>query len=87
MPAIRSQARTASDEYRANLAHNAGLCRRLREVQETIAAGGGEKAQARHREQGKLPVRERIASLCDSGTPFVEVGMLAAFEVYAEPVP
>ncbi len=87
MPVIRSQARTASDEYRANAAHNSGLCRRLREVQEQMAAGGGERAQARHREQGKLPVRERIAALCDAGTPFLEVGMLAAFEVYGESVP
>ena len=87
MPVIRSQVRPASDEYRANLKHNEGLCRRLREVQEEMAAGGGEKAQARHREQGKLPVRERIAALCDPGTPFLEVGMLAAYEVYPDPVP
>ena len=87
LPVIRSQARTASDEYRANLAHNEALCRRLREVQEEMAAGGGEKAQARHRTQGKLPVRDRIAMLCDPGTPFLELGMLAAFQVYAEPVP
>jgi 3-methylcrotonyl-CoA carboxylase beta subunit len=87
LPVLRSQARTASDEYRANLAHNEGLCRRLREVQQETAVGGDEKARARHLEQGKLPVRERIASLCDPGTPFLEVGMLAAREVYGEAVP
>ena len=33
--------------------------------------GGGAKAQARHREQGKLPVRERIDRLIDPGSPFL----------------
>jgi acetyl-CoA carboxylase carboxyltransferase component len=87
VPVIRSQVRPASDEFRANQKRNEELCRRLRELQEQMAAGGGEKAQARHREQGKLPVRERIAALCDPGTPFLEIGMLAAYEVYPEPVP
>ncbi len=87
MPVIRSQVHPASDEFRANHAHNEGLCRRLREVQELMAVGGGERERARHREQGKLPVRERIAALLDPGTPFLELGMLAGFEVYPEPVP
>jgi acetyl-CoA carboxylase carboxyltransferase component len=87
LPVIPSQVRSGSDEYRANFAHNDGLCRRLRELQDEAAAGGGAKAQARHREQGKLPVRERIAALLDPGTPFLEIGMLAAYGVYPEPVP
>ena len=87
MPVIASQVRSGSDEYRANLTHNESLCRRLRDLQDEAAAGGGPKAQARHREQGKLPVRERITVLCDHGTPFLEIGMLAAHGVYPEPVP
>ncbi|MDO6706012.1 carboxyl transferase domain-containing protein [Photobacterium sp. 1_MG-2023] len=49
--------------------------------------GGGEAAQARQRSKGKLPVRERIERLLDSGSPFLEVGQFAAWEVYAEAIP
>lgn len=41
----------------------------------------------RHRAQGKMPARERIAALCDKGTPFLEVGNLAAHQVYDDFVP
>ena len=44
--------------------------------------GGGAKAQARHREQSKLPVRERIDRLIDPGSPFLELSPLAAGDMY-----
>ncbi|MCU0291797.1 MAG: hypothetical protein MUF10_07355 [Thermoanaerobaculaceae bacterium] len=87
MSLIHSQVRTDSEQFRANRDHNLALGARLIEVQATAAAGGGEKAQARHRDQGKLPVRERIGALLDPGAPLLEVGLLAAHEVYPEPVP
>ena len=40
--------------------------------------GGGAKYVERHREQGKLPVRERIERLLDPGSPFLELSPLAA---------
>ena len=39
--------------------------------------GGGPKYLQRHREQGKLPVRERIDRLLDPGSPFLELSPLA----------
>ena len=48
-------------------------------------AGGGEEAVRRHREQGKLLVRERVEKLLDPGTPFLEIGALAAFGLYDGP--
>ncbi len=59
----------------------------LNQLQETILAGGGASAVARHHERGKLTARERIERLLDPGSPFLEVGMLAAHEVYDEDVP
>jgi 3-methylcrotonyl-CoA carboxylase beta subunit/propionyl-CoA carboxylase len=44
--------------------------------------GGGLKYLQRHREQGKLPVRERIERLLDPGSPFLELSPLAAFDMY-----
>ncbi|KDM91699.1 carboxyl transferase domain-containing protein [Photobacterium galatheae] len=49
--------------------------------------GGGEQAQARQRSKGKLPVRERIDRLLDTGSAFLEVGQFAAWEVYDEAIP
>ena len=36
----------------------------------------------RHREQGKLLVRDRIEKLLDPGSPFLEIGALAGFGLY-----
>ncbi len=41
----------------------------------------------RHREQGKLPVRERIARLVDPGSPFLELSPLAGYGVYEDDTP
>ena len=45
-------------------------------------AGGDERSVARHRERGKLPVRERIDRLIDPGSAFLELSALAANDLY-----
>src|SRR3954466_6642937 len=47
-----------------------------------VAAGGGARAVERHRARGKLLARERIDVLLDPGTAFLELGALAAWELY-----
>jgi 3-methylcrotonyl-CoA carboxylase beta subunit/propionyl-CoA carboxylase len=49
--------------------------------------GGGPKYLQRHRDQGKLPVRERIERLLDPATPLLELSPLAAFEMYDNGAP
>jgi 3-methylcrotonyl-CoA carboxylase beta subunit/propionyl-CoA carboxylase len=49
--------------------------------------GGGPKYLARHREQGKLPVRERIEALIDPGSAFLELSPLAAWGMYDDDAP
>jgi len=49
--------------------------------------GGGAKYVQRHREQGKLPVRERIARLIDPGSPFLELSQLAGYKMYEDDTP
>lgn len=51
----------------------------LREAIERARAGGPERHRAKAVEQGKLPVRERIARLVDEGS-FVEEALLANWE-------
>jgi acetyl-CoA carboxylase carboxyltransferase component len=59
----------------------------LRERLEWARAGGGPRAVARHREQGKLLARERIERLLDPGSPFLELSPLAAYGLYEDDAP
>ncbi|MBA4169375.1 MAG: methylcrotonoyl-CoA carboxylase, partial [Chloroflexi bacterium] len=45
-------------------------------------AGGDDRSIERHRERGKLPVRERIDRLLDPGSAFLELSAHAANGVY-----
>ena len=51
------------------------------------ATGGGVKAQQKHKARGKLFVRERIDTLLDAGSPFLEIGALAGHKLYSDEVP
>ena len=50
----------------------------------SIAQGGGEKAVERHTGRGKLFVRDRINSLLDPGSPFLELSQLAGYQLYGK---
>jgi acetyl-CoA carboxylase carboxyltransferase component len=63
------------------------LVAELRERLSRAREGGGAKYLERHREQGKLPVRDRIARLLDPGSPFLELSPLAAFGMYDDEAP
>jgi acetyl-CoA carboxylase carboxyltransferase component len=71
-----------SDDFARRQARVEALVKELRARTATVAAGGGERAVARHRERGKLLARERIDRLVDPGTAFLELNALAAWEVY-----
>ncbi|MEM7656802.1 MAG: carboxyl transferase domain-containing protein [Bacteroidota bacterium] len=64
--------------------HNRELLRQLNHRLRRVAAGGGEKAMAKHIAKGKLPARERISLLIDSPESFWEIGALAAEGMYEE---
>jgi 3-methylcrotonyl-CoA carboxylase beta subunit/propionyl-CoA carboxylase len=63
------------------------LVAELREREARARTGGGAKYLDRHREQGKLPVRDRLARLLDPGSPFLELSSLAAFGLYDDEAP
>jgi 3-methylcrotonyl-CoA carboxylase beta subunit len=77
----------ASDTFRANAAHNRALAEDLRARIAAAALGGPEKHRARHVERGKLLPRDRIHRLLDPGSPFLEVGALAANGMYKDEAP
>jgi len=78
---------TKSEAFEKNAEAFSGLVNELRKHSAEARRGGGEKAQRRHRERGKLPARERIERLLDSGTAFLELSPLAAFGMYDRRVP
>ena len=68
----------------------AALVADLRERQAALAergAGGDDRSIARHRERGKLPVRERIDRLHRPGIAFLELSPLAANGLYDDEAP
>jgi acetyl-CoA carboxylase carboxyltransferase component len=73
--------------YQENAALNRRLAQELRARLRLVQAAGGETAVQRHRARGKLLARERISLLCDSGTPFLELGALAAWGQYDDEAP
>ena len=87
MPVIESQVNPRGSEFVANQTHNRALVEDLRQVSETIRAGGDARSRERHESRGKLLVRERIRLLLDPGSPFLEVGQLAAYQMYDTDVP
>ena len=82
MAVLKSQVSVRSDVFRANQAANEAAMRTVRDAVELAVAGGGDDARARHLKRGKILPRERVARLLDPGSPFLEVGQLAAFDCY-----
>ncbi len=70
--------------FQKNYDTNIGLLRALEQTSERTRAGGGAKARERLHSRGKLSARERIELLIDPGSYFLEVGLLAAHDFYAE---
>jgi acetyl-CoA carboxylase carboxyltransferase component len=90
MGVLRSRLDPNSDEARVNCDAMTALVADLRGRTATLTergAGGDEKSVGRHRERGKLPVRERIDRLIDPGTAFLELSPLAANGMYDDEAP
>jgi 3-methylcrotonyl-CoA carboxylase beta subunit len=87
MAKIASSIDVRSPEFAANRAAMAGLVADLRALIERNARGGSEAARNKHRQAGKLLVRERVDALLDPGSPFLELSALAAHEVYDDDLP
>lgn len=76
-----------SDAFAVNAAHNAALADELRQRIATTALGGPERSRERHVARGKLLPRDRIHRVLDAGSPFLEIGALAAGGMYGDEAP
>jgi len=82
MDVLDTRVRTDSEEFRANAGRFEELVRQLRDSLAAARAGGGQRYLQRHKDQGKLPVRDRIDRLLDPGSPLLELSPLAAWGLY-----
>ena len=87
MPVIKSKIDRQSDEYAQNAVVNVALAEDLEAVSEKIETGGTARSRERHLERGKLLPRDRVRALLDEGSSFLEIGKLAALQVYSDDVP
>ena len=71
-----------SEEYRDNARAMRTLVDGLHGEVARVARGGSRAATDKHRAAGKLPARERIRVLLDTGSPFLEFSQLAAHGMY-----
>ncbi|HVF65009.1 MAG TPA: carboxyl transferase domain-containing protein, partial [Casimicrobiaceae bacterium] len=82
MPAIESKLNVRDAGFVANRGAMRALVDDLRTKVAAIELGGGEAARDKHTNRGKLLPRERIRSLIDAGSPFLELSQFAAFDMY-----
>lgn len=86
-PVLATSVDFAGPEAQAHDAHNRSLAAELRERVARAALGGDERSRQRHVARGKLLPRERVERLLDAGSPFLEIGQLAANGMYGGEVP
>ncbi|HXH03854.1 MAG TPA: carboxyl transferase domain-containing protein [Candidatus Competibacteraceae bacterium] len=87
MNTLKSKLNPRAEEFRHNAEVMGALVDDLRAQVTRIKLGGGEEARKRHTARGKLLPRERIRTLLDVGSPFLELSQLAAHGMYEDEVP
>ncbi|MFN3482527.1 MAG: carboxyl transferase domain-containing protein, partial [Rhabdaerophilum calidifontis] len=86
MAVIRSSFDRLSAEAQANAEAWRAIRADLVEKRRIAALGGPEKARERHLARGKLLPRDRVLTLLDIGSPFLEIGQLAANGMYGDDI-
>src|SRR5208337_5074328 len=84
VPVLKSSINTASPGFQKNFSRLVELLTTFKNEEEQILQGGGPKAIDSQHKKSRLTARERIAALIDPGTPFFELGLYAAYEMYEE---
>lgn len=86
-PVLSSNVELTSAQAQARALHNQALAKELRERVAKAALGGDARSRERHVSRGKLLPRDRVEGLLDPGSPFLEIGQLAANGMYGDEVP
>ncbi|WP_395651814.1 carboxyl transferase domain-containing protein [Brevundimonas sp.] len=84
MPRLTSSIDPNSAAFKALNAHNRALNAELRAKVAKAGRGGSDASRDRHVSRGKLLPRDRVERLLDPGSPFLEIGQLAANGMYGD---
>ena len=87
MPRLASKLDVKSESFVAQKAFNEALVNDLRAKVAETALGGPLSSREKHVARGKLLPRDRVERLLDPGSAFLEIGQLAAFELYGGEAP
>ena len=87
MPVLETKLNARSAEFQANAVVLRAAVADLSAKLEVSARGGGDAARAKHTARGKLLPRDRVEMLLDPDTPFLEIGALAALDLYDNAAP
>jgi 3-methylcrotonyl-CoA carboxylase beta subunit len=86
MPVIESRLDTRDAMFARNRDALAASVADLKAKVAGTEQGGGAVARERHTGRGKLLPRERVRSLLDTGSPFLEFSQLAAYGMYDDTI-
>src|ERR1700687_4167851 len=81
---VETKVNRNSPEFEKNTRRMVDLVTEIKNQEVETHQGGGAKAIEAQHKKGRLTVRERIAKLIDPHTPFFELGIYAAHEMYEE---
>ncbi|MDD2846026.1 MAG: carboxyl transferase domain-containing protein [Rhodoferax sp.] len=84
MPVLETKLNARSADFQANAAAMRVLVDDLNLKVTQVELGGGAAARAKHTARGKLLPRDRVQTLLDPGTPFLELSPLAALGMYPD---
>ena len=84
MPVLETKLNARSAEFQANAAAMQAVVDDLKARIAKVQQGGGDAARAKHLARGKLLPRDRVQTLLDPGTPFLEIAPLAALGMYPD---
>ncbi|MEO5874567.1 MAG: carboxyl transferase domain-containing protein [Streptosporangiaceae bacterium] len=84
---LPTRADPAGESFRRNAELNEALAAELGDRLATAARGGPARARDKHLARGKLLPRDRVDTLLDPGSPFLELSALAANGLYGDEAP
>jgi len=86
MPVIETRLDTRGPTFASNREALSALVADLKARVAEIEQGGGAAARERHMGRGKLLPRERVRTLLDTGSPFLEFSQFAAYGMYDDTI-
>lgn len=86
-PVLNFPLNTNSPEFKTNKSSMESYLTALTEVTEKVRLGGGERAREQHQKRNKLLPRDRINTLVDPGSSFLELSPLAGLDLYEDWTP